>query len=167
MSARISRFEVGFLILTLVAGLISGHLAQPFIHDNDEAINLLATVFSILAGLLIGIVTLLSDASIMPGTGWRVAVLAKPILRRRLHRHRVLFLVYLTTLVLLLVSVLVPDCLTSTIRWLERAYIFFGTVGFIYSFRLPWTLARIQEERLDLLIRERRREAGLDGGDQG
>jgi len=162
MSERISKFELSFLITTVMAALIVSPYAQPLIHNNDEAISLLATVFSILAGLLIGIVTLLSDVSIIPGTGWRAAVLAKPVLTRRLHRHRLLFLVYLATLSLLLASILVPDCFYALIKYLEVAYVFLGIIGFVYSFRLPWTLARIQAERLDSLIRERRRTAGLD-----
>lgn len=164
MNRKVSRFEVAFLCLSLALGAASGHYAQPFVHDNGEAISLLATVFSILAGLLVGIITLLSDASVIPGVGWRAAALARPVLKRRLARHRILFLVYLATLVLLLLSVLIPDNFVRTLIWIERAYVFLGTIGFAYSFRLPWSLARIQEERVDAVIEERRRAVGLEHG---
>jgi len=159
MKQKISLFEAAFLVFAVLVGGCVAWFIRPLVRGNADAVTLLATVFSILAGLLIGIVTLLSDASLVPEGGWRVAVLARPVLQRRLQRHRLLFLVYLLTLVLLLASTLVPDAWDNTLATIETAYLFFATIGFLYSFRLPWTLARIQTERLDAVIEERRQDA--------
>lgn len=161
MKPQISKAEVAFFVLTLVASCVAARYVQPLIHGDKEAIGLIATVFSILAGLLVGIITLVADTSSLPGKTWRGVALARPILRRRLYRHRVLFLVYLVTLLLILAALIVDDGSGGKIvKWLERVYIFFAAVGFAYSLRLPWTLARMQEERLNAAIEERRQQAG-------
>jgi peptidoglycan/LPS O-acetylase OafA/YrhL len=143
-------------VVTFVAGAALAYWGQPLIHNNSDAITLIATIFSILAGLLIGVITLISDPSLIPGTTFQSGYLGKEVLRRRLRRHRLLFVVYLVTLVLILASFLIGDRHPPTLVWLERFYVFFSTVGFIYSFTLPWTLARIQEERYDSMLAQRR-----------
>jgi Mn2+/Fe2+ NRAMP family transporter len=162
MNEHIDKLKIVFFAGALIVGAAAAYYGQPLIHNNEDAISLIATIFSILAGLLIGIVTLLSDPMLLPGATWRGAFVGKEVLTRRLRRHRLLFVVYLVTLVLILLALLVGDRSPLFLIWLERLFVFFTTVGFIYSFTLPWALARIQEERLDAILLQRRREAGLN-----
>jgi hypothetical protein len=46
--------------VTLWAGLGS-YIAKPLIEGNQDAINVIVTVFSILAGFLIAVITLVGD----------------------------------------------------------------------------------------------------------
>lgn len=161
MSDKLDTTNVAFFAGSIVAGALAAHFGQPWIHNNTDAINLIATIFSVLAGLLIGIVTLLADPGLLPGQSWRGAFLGKKVLRRRLNRHRILFVIYLVTLSLILTSAIVKGAAAVLVEWIERAYLFFGTIGLLYSFRLPWSLARIQEERLEAAVKAKRRDAGL------
>lgn len=160
MNARISISSVLFFVGSCALSLVIAFLGQPLVHENESVVTLLVTTFSILAGILIAVLTLLADPALLPGSRPQTAELAKIILGRKLNRHRYLFLVYLLTLVLIMVALLIEKDFQTLALWLERVYLFLAAVGLAYSFKLPWTLARLQEERFDAEIAERERKRG-------
>lgn len=163
-NGRQIRRKLGFLGLSLAAGAAAAIYGQPLIHGNEQAVNLLVTFFSILAGFLVAIIAVIGDPGMLPAGSWRAAELGRPELMRRLARHKLLFLTYLVTLAAILLSLLLAKAHPGRTAILERIYLFLATVAFLYSLRLPWALARLQEERIDLEIQRKRKEVGLDSG---
>ncbi len=107
-------------------------------------IGIVVTVFSILAGFLVAVITLLGDPR---GEGWKALQLGKRELEARLLRHRLLFYLYLSTLGLALATLLVPAEYASVKIWFERFFVGFTVFVFLASFSLPTALSRLQMEK--------------------
>jgi len=52
-------------------GILLSYLGQPFIHGNQDAVNIIVTVFSILAGFLVAVITLVGDPKSLPSGSCR------------------------------------------------------------------------------------------------
>lgn len=150
----IRRVLIGLFAL-LTAGLGS-YFGQPLIHTHPEAVELLVTIFSILAGFLLAIISIIGESSgRLPGS-WRVAKAERDEARRKLRRHKYLFFIYLITLAIIFVSYLLKDTGGALLVWIERIYVFLGVFGFALSLTLPEALMRLQEDNLDKVIEARK-----------
>lgn len=141
----------------LVLGLLGSYFGQPLIHHNDTAINVIVTVFSILAGFLVAIIAIIGDPLLIPSGTWRAAEGSRRKTIQRLTRHKYLFHVYLIALALVFASTLLKDTSPGVGIWLERAYLFLSIFAFALSMRLPSALMQLQQERVDHLIEARRK----------
>lgn len=131
-------------------------LFQPLIHANENAANVIVTVFSILAGFLIAIMSLLGDQSVLPGS-WKMASVQRQVIRNKLIRQKWLFYVYLTTLLLIFTASLICTEYPVTTIWLEHIYLGLAVFAFLLSFRLPATLMEVQTDRVDAVVGARRK----------
>lgn len=139
-----------------LAGIATFLWGGELIRGNERATGVIVTVFSILAGFLVAVITLLGDQSMLPG-GWRLAKLHKDRIKAKMTRQKWLFCLYLVTLsVIFLSSLLNATEHLATIIWLERTYFGLATTAFLLSFRLPWTLMAIQMDRLNAVVDARR-----------
>lgn len=151
------------VVITIVAAAIAAagaYWGQPLIHGNDMAINVIVTVFSILAGFLVAIIAIVGDPLLIPAGTWRIAEGTREKTIQRLTRHKYLFHAYLIALALVFASTLMKDTHQCVGVWLERTYLFLSIFAFLISLRLPATLMKTQQERVDHLIEERRRRSG-------
>ena len=161
MSERLDRKRLAMAGIAIFGGCISGALGQPLIHGNEAAINVIVTVFSILAGFLVAITTILGDPSaLLPGS-WRIAAKQRTAIHSKLLRQKWLFYIYLATLGLIFVTMLIKDSHPLVTVWMERLYLGLATAGFIWSLRLPTTLMAIQTERIDAAIEARQKAVGI------
>jgi hypothetical protein len=164
MKNRIAPKKVALLIVVLAISFLVAQYCQPLIHGNEAAINIIVTVFSILAGFLVAIIAIVGDPALLPPGSWRVAELEREKLDRRLTRHKALFMSYLITLGLIFLSLLAAKSIPSLSYWLERIFLFLGTLAFLYSLKLPGALIETQRERITLMIDQRRKEEGITAG---
>jgi hypothetical protein len=142
-------------------GFLSGIYAQPLIHNNPDATNLIVTVFTILAGFLIAMMSIMGDPSMfMPG-GWRIAVKQTPFIRARMIRQKYTFYFYLATLLMVFLSMLAKKILPVLVIPFEHVYLGLAVTSFILSVRLPGALMDIQQERLDFIVDSRRSRVGI------
>lgn len=156
MNSKYDRtFAVIYGVVAVVLGIAAGWLGQDMIHDNDSAREVIVTVFSILAGFLIAIMTLLGDQSVLPGS-WRIAQTQSTAIRAKLTRQKWLFYCYLITLSLIFIHTLIKSKYPDAAIWVERAYFGFATTSFVLSFKLPSTLMAVQTDRIDAVIGARR-----------
>ncbi|MFU2059266.1 hypothetical protein ACLSZY_06755 [Avibacterium volantium] len=148
-----------FIVIVLVSGIIS-YFAQPYIHDNKEAVNLIVNVFSIPAALLVAIMTLFSDFSINNKTNWREISLQKQTIRARSTRNKHLFHCYLIVFISVFISILLgksKDALHQEIvKYAEYTYLYFASFALGYSLYLPNKIYQLKTEKLDNAIRERK-----------
>lgn len=142
----------------IAVGAVAGWYGQDFVHDNEKARDVIVTVFSILAGFLIAIMTLLGDQSVLPGS-WRIAQAQRDAIRAKLIRQKWLFYFYLITLTLIFAHTLVVAKFPCTAMWIERAYFGFAVTSFLLSFKLPSTLMQVQTDRIDAVIGARKASA--------
>ena len=161
MTNKFSFSKAAIFLILAVASLVVAYYSQPLIHGNDAAVNVIVTVFSVLAGFLVAIIAVVGDPSLLPPGSWRAAEMDRDRLDRRLVRHQALFMSYLVTLGFIFMSLLVSKAIPSLGAWLERIYLFLGILAFLYSLRLPSVLIATQRERIDSIIESRRKQEGI------
>lgn len=148
-----------FILLTGVAvSLCAGYFLQPMISGNKEAINTIVTIFSILAGFLIAVITFIADPVIKGANGWQDLQLKKRNVRNKIFRHRLLFYFYLISLGLALAMFLLPSTFIKTTIWLERGFLTVSTFVFLASFKLPGSLMDLQMARYDAELEDKKPE---------
>lgn len=127
-------------------------------EDHTEALRILVTVFSILAGMLIAIITMLGDPRALYRGNWRRASAHRREIRRVLHRYELLFYVYLVVIALAFAAALFGESASDAAmaRWLERCALSVGAGALVCSFGLPAAIIRAQMERLDEEVNKRR-----------
>ncbi|WP_430294694.1 hypothetical protein, partial [Pseudomonas aeruginosa] len=137
-------------------------LAKPLMLENSEALSVIVTAYSILAGFLVGIITMIGDPKSLPSGSWQVARLSSEIIYRRLKRHKFLFTAYLATIALIFLSILLKKNNSEVNDFVEYIYLFLAIFCFLYSLKLPSTLMQLQEERIEEEIRARRKLEGIE-----
>ena len=155
---KIDRGRLGFFTVILILGGLSGWFGQPLIHGNAEATGVIVNVFSILAGFLVTIMTLLGEPSLFRGRTWRADAVRKSNVYRRLVRHKWLFIGYLLVLGFVFLATLVakktPDA--PMVVCLEKIYLGLATVAFLLSLTLPHRLMNLQMSRFEEMIESRK-----------
>lgn len=165
MKRRVDFDKIKYAIAVTLWGIIGSFYTKPLIEGNQDAINVIVIVFSILAGFLIAVITLVGDPRSLPSGGWQVARLGSDLTYNRLTRHKWLFYIYLIALVLVFSSMLLKSKFKEANLVVEYIYLFFSIIAFILSFKLPSTLMELQMERIEQEISERRRLEGISGRD--
>ncbi len=162
MSSEIDKDKIKLAVCLVLWGGLGSYFCQPLIHGNQDAINVIVTVFSILAGFLVAVITLVGDPKSLPAGGWQVARLGSDLTYNRLIRHKWLFKAYLVTLFLIFVSIVIKNKYPTVQLILEYGYMFFATISCFLSFKLPSALIELQQERIEHEITERRKKEGID-----
>jgi hypothetical protein len=156
------RIDWGRLVYPLFAAIVAvgvGYWGQPLIHDNSDAIDIIVNVFSILAGFLVTIMTLLGEPGLFHGRSWRSDAVKRSNTYRRLVRHKWLFITYLIVLALVFAAALITKNFPNhpAIMWIERLYLGFAVFAFFMSIALPGRLMNLQLARFDEMVENRRK----------
>lgn len=147
--------------------MVSGAAAyygEPLVRHNTDAILILTTVFTVFAGFLVAIITVLGDPALIPEGSWRTAEGRRESVESQLIVHVWLFVTYLLAIGFLFAGVIVRDShdVSEVIKvWIDRAYLFLGVLSFLFTFGLAKSMLAFQMARLDAEIRKRRKAAGL------
>lgn len=144
------------ILFIVVSVLISG-LTTPFLVSNKEAVSIVVTAFSILAGFLMGMVSFVTDpAGFYPGD-WKILSKQKAIIETRLVRQQALFYLYLTSILFIVLALCIEDkCYLKS--FLEYGFVFLTSLSFIFSFSIPRWMKIYQVEKIDVLIQHRKEE---------
>lgn len=153
--------RVGYFIVSLIFGIIAGYQGQPLIHNNSQAINIIVTVFSVLAGFLVAIMTIIGEPGASFGKSWRACEKNRKNVFARLVRQKWMFYLYLSTLGIIFLTSLVKDISPVLTVWLERIYLGGATTAFLLSLGLPASLLNIQLERHETIIKAKRNKDGI------
>jgi hypothetical protein len=154
-----------FIIFAAVIAAAVAWYGQPYVHHNADFVVIVVTVFTVFAGFLIAIITILGDPSMIPDGSWRIAEARRDNIEKRLLTHVYFFILYLITIGFLFAGVLVQGAFEdhNVFRiWIERVYLFFGVFSFILSFALPIGLLKLQRVRVDAEIERRRQQEGIN-----
>ncbi len=119
------------------------------VAHNADAVNTVVTIFSILAGFLIAVITLIAEPVLRQARDWQELQGMKGTVQRKLARQKWLFFFYLITLGAALGTFLVPETQPCVQRWLEVVFLGLATFVFLASFELPGSLMRLQMDRYE------------------
>jgi hypothetical protein len=147
--------QVGLLLTAVALAALGGYFLQPLVTKNEAAINTVVTIFSILAGFLIAVITFIVEPALNGQKDWRELQANKRNVYSQLTRHRLLFYCYLFTLALALAMFLVPDTMPTLSLWLERVFVGLSIFVLMASFRLPGSLMNLQMARYQAELDEK------------
>lgn len=142
------------LVALVAISVIGGYFLQPLIGKNKDAVNAVITIFSILAGFLIAVITFMVDPAIKSAKSWQDLQSRKKAIHRKLLRYRLIFYCYLTVLALALATHFVPASCVIIKANLEWTFVSLALIVFGISFTLPKSLTDLQMSKLKEAINE-------------
>lgn len=147
-----------FILIGLLVGGVTFWFGGPLTSGNIDALIILVMAFSILAGILIAIITAFGDAQDLLEGSWRIASIHRRDKVNNIDRCVILFYVYLVVITLAFVSALLNTMISEVpiAHWVERFTLSVGVSALFWSFGLPVTIRRIQKDRLDQEVKQRR-----------
>ena len=150
--------RVVFILMGLALGILVLVFGDRVTTGNSEALRILVTVFSILAGIMIAIVTAIGNPEDLYKGSWRIASLHRREKLRIISRYILLFYIYLVVISLVFISALLGKVVSHSelIPHVERATISLGVAALFWSFGLPSSIWRAQKDRLDEEVENRK-----------
>lgn len=145
-----------FLGVSLVISIVAGYYLGDVLRLSDKPSEYIGVTFSILAATLFAVISIIGDPSMLLPGNWRVGWESAKGIQSDLHRFNLLFLWYILTLGLLVASEIIEFKGYSCLYFVHNIFAFFVCFGFLVSLALPFALAKIQRERLDQEIEQRK-----------
>lgn len=144
-------------LLAAAAGLSlgGGYYLYPLVSGNKDAVNAIITVFSILAGFLIAVTTLLTEPVLKAATTWSELQTMRSTLQRKFRRYQLLFFLYLLCLGLAIAMYVIPQALAPIRIALEYTFTSLSIFVFLCSLFLPKSLMQAQMERYDATLKDK------------
>lgn len=152
----ISTWRLLFLLLLILGAGVCGYWLQPLFHANAAARDVLVTLFSVLAGFLVAVMTLVSESRMTPGKNWKQGMWYLHAVRTEIFGHTFLFWLYLIILVLLFVDVLGVFAQAGVWAYAEMLTLGLSVLALALSFALPGQLTKRHMEALRQEILKRR-----------
>lgn len=143
-----------FTGIAILSGIIT-YFLKDFVKGSD-AISILATIFSILAGFIIVTLTMLSDPSQFTRAGWRKVSIFKKIAEHELSKQKTLFTGYIIALSAIFISFIVKEINDTLFGIVQFFYLWVAFICLYYSMFLPSTIIRIQLQKLDHIIEHKK-----------
>lgn len=153
---KFSLLKILLFILSVDISVFMSINLQEKYHGNSNAMTVLVTAFSVLAGFLVAVTALVASNKSTRGGNWRQSTFYLQESRRELLKHELLFYCYLVVLALAFLVELKLGWCDLIQRWAEYALIFFATLSLFWSFFLPRQLTSKHLIELDRAIKERR-----------
>lgn len=150
--------RIAFFLGALFVSVWCGWYGQPLVHENNDARSMITDVFSILAGFLMTVLTLLIEPK-PTAKIWREAASKKTTFVNRIIRYKWLFMLYLSVLGMVFVANLLTKAtgVAEILVWVERVYLSLATLAFIISLTLPNQLMQLQVGRYNEMINEKKK----------
>ena len=155
---RTDWWRLSKLFAAICVSVFVGFRFQPMVADNQDAVNTVVTIFSILAGFLIAVITFIAEPVLQQAKDWSELQKMKQTVRRKLLRQKLLFFLYLLTLGVALAMYLTPSEMSGALVWLQGIFLALATFVFLASFSLPSSLMAVQMERYEAALEASRPE---------
>jgi drug/metabolite transporter (DMT)-like permease len=149
MNTKIAWGRIVWAAISAAGALVVAVCGQPFVSKYPAVVEFIATVFSILAGFLIAVISIVSDTVELRMQSWDQDYRHAQSIKSRLLRHELTFYLYLVVLALVAGAIFADELPERWRYWLELMLLFFATLAFLLSFRLPRVLSSQQMRRLD------------------
>lgn len=148
--------KVWYLLLCAIISLLSGYFGGELLYNSDSALSHLISVFSILAGVLIAVISIIGDPSMLIPGNWRSAYEHAQDVQNKIANYSDIFSIYTLSLILLVLSSLFKDNNLISLYLVFNLAAGFSTLGLLLSLPLPYSLMQIQKDRMSEEIKHRK-----------
>lgn len=152
-----SKRRLAWITLVVAVSTMGGYFFGDAIRLAEKPNEYIAVIFSILAASLFAVVSIIGDPGMLPSGSSSAAWVNARDIQRQLHRFNGLFLLYLVTLGLLVVSEVIESSKWEAWYWVTDVYAGLAIGGFLLSFALPFDFMALQKRRLEQEIQLRTR----------
>lgn len=154
-ATRTSWRKVIYFAVSVLIAVFFAWKFQPQYHGNSNALSVLVTVFSILAGFLVAVMAIVANDRALRGHNWRQDTFYLQQIKRDLRKHAALFYLYLFILALIFLASLDLEWPACVQVGVERFLLFLTCLAMLISFSLPGQLTRRHVSDLEKVIRDR------------
>ncbi|MEG9623093.1 hypothetical protein [Pseudomonas guariconensis] len=148
--------KVAYIVTCVIVSVFFAWQFQPKYHDNSNALSVLVTVFSILAGFLVAVMAIVGSERALKGRNWRQDTFYLLHVKQDLQKHSALFYLYLLVLALSFLASLKLDWPHILQTGVECVLLFLACLAMLLSFSLPGQLTRRHVSDLENAIKARR-----------
>lgn len=144
----------------LCAATVSSLVAFKFpsaLMSSTTALEAIIAVFSILAGVLVAVISIVGDPSMLLQGNWRLAFEDAKDVQKKISNYANLIAIYIVDLLLVIVAIVLNDMKVGGFTWFYGAVTWLSVFGFLLSIPLPYSLMAIQSERMDAEIERRKK----------
>ena len=145
-----------YILFCLFVSLYLSYQYGELLSNSPNAISALIGVFSILAGVLVAVISIVGDPSMLLPGNWRVGYEHAQDMQVKIGNYSNLFLVYILSLISLVMCYVVKDNPIIDFSWVYNITAFLSLFGLFLSIPLPYGLMAIQRERMDEEIKHRK-----------
>lgn len=155
-AGKISWRKVAYIVICIIVSVFFAWQFQPKYHDNSNALSVLVTVFSILAGFLVAVMAIVGSERALKGRHWRQDTFYLLHVKQDLQKHSALFYLYLLVLALSFLASLNLGWPEIVQIGVESVLLFLACLAMLISFSLPGQLTRRHISDLESAIKARR-----------
>lgn len=153
---KLSWRKIAYVFMCIAISIFFSWQFQPNYHDNSNALSVLVTVFSILAGFLVAVMAIVGSERALKGRNWRQDTFYLAQVKQDLQKHSALFYLYLLVLVLSFLATLKLGWPEVVQTGVECVLLFLACLAMLLSFSLPGQLTRRHVSDLETTIKARR-----------
>lgn len=159
---KLSWRKIAYVAGCLAVSVFFGWHFQPRYHGNSNALSVLVTVFSILAGFLVAVMAIVGSERSLKGRNWRQDTFYLLQVRHELRKHSALFYLYLIVLAFSFLAALGLGWPKAVQVGVEITLLFLASLAMLLSFSLPSQLTKRHVSDLEAAIKARReKEIGM------
>ncbi|MEO9337275.1 hypothetical protein ABFT80_07555 [Mesorhizobium sp. SB112] len=148
LKRKISYGRILYAIFGIIISAFLGYYFSDRLENKADALSYIATVFSILAGVIIAIISILGEPTMILESSWRKDFIAARETQRKLHRHTDIFILYVILLAFLFVFSLSQQN-DKYYKYIQFVCFFLTCFSFWISLSLPSSLKEIQKKRME------------------
>ncbi|CDZ61363.1 Hypothetical protein NGAL_HAMBI2605_14640 [Neorhizobium galegae bv. orientalis] len=145
-----------YIIFSLAAASAITYAFPNALEKSTTALEGIISVFSILAGVLVAVMSIIGDPSMLLSGNWRLGYEHAKDIQAKIGNYANLIAVYVVTLLLVLIAIVLKEALVLGYDWFFGVVLWFTSFGFLLSIPLPYSLMAIQKERMNEEIKRRR-----------
>ncbi|WP_125182696.1 hypothetical protein [Minwuia thermotolerans] len=154
---NLSFSRIIYFFASLTVSVLAGYYWGDELRLSEKPSEYIGVTFSILAATLFAVISIVGDPSMLIPGNWRVAHENAKDIQKEIHSFNFLFILYILVLGLLVVTEIIEFASWDSYYFVFNIFAGISTFAFLASFGLPFSLTRIQRDRLNQEIRNRRR----------
>lgn len=144
-----------FIVVSVLISIGCGAFFGKLLATSDAALSGILSVFSILAGVLVAVISIIGDPSMLLTGNWRLGYVHAEQIQIRLARYAHVIFIYFIILILVLVCTVIKDNKIEGVDIIFQILTGITVFGLLVSLPLPYGLMSIQKERMAEEVKRR------------